>query len=41
MDASEGGGLKSIRRGFVILVVVSTVVLTTIMGAISVFSIVG
>ena len=41
MDASDGGGLKSIRRGFVILVVVSTVVLTTIMGAISVFSIVG
>lgn len=33
--------MKSIRRGFVILVVVSTVVLTTIMGAISVFSIVG
>ena len=36
-----GGGLKSIRRGFVILVLVSTVVLTTVMGAISVFSIVG
>ena len=32
--------MKSIRRGFVILVLVSTVVLTTVMGAISVFSIV-